>query len=245
MKTLFLFTLTVILALNLNARENPFEPTDAFEEEVGKIVEMDENAVRKSMEETPYIKEMQEKMSNVSGQGGNKNKVEENVNKPAPTPEEKSYSKKEVDTLIQKTQKQTEQKAKELVKKEVQKTTEPTQVVYVKPRADVAEDESLLTKNILPYLKVEYNDNKFIIHSEHKVSKKFSVDKENKIIIDYKALVEFNTKKDDLESQSFKKIAVGNHKKEGYYRIAIELIDKPSKFEVDYKDDTVVITKKN
>ena len=124
MKTLFLFTLTVILALNLNARENPFEPTDAFEEEVGKIVEMDENAVRKSMEETPYIKEMQEKMSNVSGQGGNKNKVEDNVNKPAPTPEEKSYSKKEVDTLIQKTQKQTEQKAKELVKKEVQKTTE-------------------------------------------------------------------------------------------------------------------------
>ena len=243
MKTLFLFTLTSILALSLSARENPFEVTNVFEEEVGKIVEMDEKAVKKSMEDTPYIKEMQEKMSNVSGQSENKNKVEEN--KVAPTPEEKSYSKKEVDSLIQKTQKQTEQKAKELVKKEVQKTTEPTQVVYVKPRTDVAEDESLLTKNILPYLKVEYNDNKFIIHSEHKVSKKFSVDKENKIIIDYKALVEFNTKKDDLESQSFKKIAVGNHKKEGYYRIAIELIDKPSKFEVDYKDDTVVITKKN
>ena len=245
MKTLFLFILTVILALNLNARENPFEVTDGFEDDAEKGVVLDEKAVKQSMEETPYIKEMQEKMSNVSGQGGNKNKVEDNANKPTPTPEEKSYSKKEVDSLIQKTQKQTEQKAKELVKKEVQKTTEPTQVVYVKPRADVAEDESLLTKNILPYLKVEYNDNKFIIHSEHKVSKKFSVDKENKIIIDYKALVEFNTKKDDLESQSFKKIAVGNHKKEGYYRIAIELIDKPSKFEVDYKDDTVVITKKN
>jgi hypothetical protein len=244
MKTLFLFALTSILALNLNARENPFETTNVFEEEVGKIVDMDEKAVKKSMEDMPYIKEMQEKMSNVSSQGENKNKVEDNAEKMIPA-EEKSYSKKEVDTLIQKTQKQTEQKAKELVKKEVQKTTEPTQVVYVKPRADVAEDESLLTKNILPYLKVEYNDNKFIIHSEHKVSKKFSVDKENKIIIDYKALVEFNTKKDDLESQSFKKIAVGNHKKEGYYRIAIELIDKPSKFEVDYKDDTVVITKKN
>lgn len=243
MKTLFLFTLTVILALNLNARENPFEPTDSFEDEVGKIVQMDENSVRKSMEETPYIKEMQEKMSNVTGQ--NKNKVEENINKVIPAVEPKTYSKKEVDTLIQKTQKQTEQKAKELVKKEVQKTTEPTQVVYVKPRSDVADDESLLTKTILPYLKVEYNDNKFIIHSEHKVSKKFSIDKENKIIIDYKGLVEFNTKKDSLESQSFKKIAVGNHKKEGYYRIAIELIDKPSKFEVDYKDDIITITKKN
>lgn len=243
MKTLFLFTLTVILALTLNARENPFEPTDAFEDEVGKIVQMDENSVRKSMEETPYIKEMQEKMSNMTGQ--NKNKVEENIDKAMPAIEQKAYSKKEVDTLIQKTQKQNEQKAKEIAKKEVQKTTEPTQVVYVKPRSDVGDDESLLTKTILPYLKVEYNDNKFIIHSEHKVSKKFSIDKENKIIIDYKGLVEFNTKKDSLESQSFKKIAVGNHKKEGYYRIAIELIDKPSKFEVDYKDDIITITKKN
>ena len=194
MKTLFLFTLTVILALNLNARENPFEPTDVFEDEVGKIVQMDENSVKKSMEETPYIKEMQEKMSNVTGQ--NKNKVEENIDKAMPVTEQKAYSKKEVDSLIQKTQKQTEQKAKEIAKKEVQKTTEPTQVVYVKPRSDVADDEALLTKTILPYLKVEYNDNKFIIHSEHKVSKKFSVDKENKIIIDYKGLVEFNTKND-------------------------------------------------
>ena len=121
MKTLFLFTLTVILALNLNARENPFEPTDVFEDEVGKIVQMDENSVKKSMEETPYIKEMQEKMSNVTGQ--NKNKVEENINKAMPVTEQKAYSKKEVDSLIQKTQKQTEQKAKEIAKKEIQKTT--------------------------------------------------------------------------------------------------------------------------
>ena len=56
---------------------------------------------------------------------------------------------------------------------------------------------------------------------------------------------EFNTKKDDIESKSFKKIAIGNHKKEGYFRVAIELIDKPSKFEVDYKDEIITITKKN
>ncbi|MDD2886753.1 MAG: AMIN domain-containing protein [Aliarcobacter sp.] len=240
MKTLFLFTLTSILALSLSARENPFEVTNVFEEEVGKIVEMDEKAVKKSMEDTPYIKEMQEKMSNV-GQNENKNKVEEN--KVTPTPEEKSYSKKEVDSLIQKTQKQTEQKAKELVKKEVQKTTEPTQVVYVKPRPDVGDDEALLTKNILPFIKLEYNDNKLIINTTHPVSKKFSVDKENKLIIDYKALLEFNTKTDTLESKNFKRVAVGNHKKEGYFRIAIELIDKPSKYDVTYVDNSITISK--
>jgi hypothetical protein len=211
-----------------------------YESELGKHA--DEAAIKKAMEESSYIKEMEEKMSSAD-----KNKVENNSEKIAVpvVPEEKSYSKKEVDNLIQKTQKQTEQKTKELVKKEVQKNGEPNQVVYVKPRPDATEEEAaLLTKNILPFLKVEFNDNKLIIRTEHKVSKKFSVDKENKLIIDYSANIEFNTKKDELESKSFKRVALGNHKSEGFFRIAIELIDKPSKFEVDYKDDIITITKK-
>jgi hypothetical protein len=244
MKTLFLFTLTIVLVLNLNARENPFEVTDSFEEEIDKATVIDEKAIKRSMEEAPYIKEIQEKMSNIPTTNDNKNKVENVVNKPLPA-EEKSYSKKEVDSLIQKTQKQTEEKAKELVKKEVQKTTEPTQVVYVKPRTDVVEDETLLTKNILPFIKLEFNDNKLIINTTHKILKKFSVPAENKLIIDYDAKIEFNTKTDTLESKNFKKIAVGNHRKEGYFRIAIELIEKPSKFDVNYKDEIITITRKN
>ena len=240
MKTLFLFILTVILALNLNARENPFEVTDGFEDDAEKGVVLDEKAVKQSMEETPYIKEMQEKMSGAS----EKNKVDNNSTT-TPVVDEKSYSKKEVDSLIQKTQKQTEQKAKELVKKEVQKVAEPAQVVYVKPRGDVNDNEALLTKNILPFVKLEYNDNKRIIHTSHKVSKKFSVNKENKLIIDYSASLEFNTKIDTLESKNFKKVAIGNHKKDGYFRIAVELLDKPSKFDVDYKDEIITITRKN
>ena len=242
MKTLFLFALTSILTLSLNARENPFEMTDAYEEEIGKIVDMNESAVKKSMEEAPYIKEMQEKMSNIPT-SENKYKVEHPIK--TPSADEKSYSKKEVDSIIQKTQKQNEEKTKELVKKEVQKTAEPTQVVYVKPRADVTEGDALLTKNMLPFIKFEFNDNKLIIHTEHKVTKKFSVPAENKLIIDFDAKIEFNTKTDTLESKSFKKVAIGNHKGEGFFRVAIELIDKPSKFDVDYKDNIVTITKLN
>ncbi len=238
MKTLFLFTLSIVLSLSLNARENPFMASDTYESELGKHV--DEAAIKKAMEESSYIKEMEEKMS-----GADKNKVESNSTEKVAVPEEKSYSKKEVDNLIQKTQKQTEQKTKELVKKEVQKNGEPNQVVYVKPRPDATEEENpLLTKNILPFLKIEFNDNKLIIHTEHKVSKKFTVEKENKLIIDYSANIEFNTKKDELESKSFKRIALGNHKSEGFFRVAVELIDKPTKFEVDYKDDIITITKK-
>lgn len=245
MKTLFLFTLTVILALNLNARENPFEVNNFFEEENGKILETNENPTTPDeLQEQHFIKEAQKSMSNTSE---NKNNVEENKKILPATSDKtvpKTYSKQEVDSLIQKTKTQTEQKTKEIVKKEIAKT-EPEQVVYVKPRGDVGTDDALVSKKLLPFLKVEFNDNKLILHTEHKVSKKFSVNQENKLIIDYKANVTFNTKKEEFESKNFKRVTLGNHASEGYFRVAIELVDKPSKFEVTYTNDLITITKKD
>lgn len=244
MKTLFLFTLTLILAINLNARENPFAMTDIFEEETGKIVDSNENLTTpEAVQEAQYIQEVQKNISNV-----NKNMVEEGNKKITPAINDKtmpkSYSKQEVDSLLQKTKSQTEQKTKEIIKKELAttKSSEPEQVIYVKPRTDVVEDDALLSKKLLPFLNVEFNDNKLIIKTTDKVSKKFSVDKENKLIIDYKAKVEFNTKKDDLESKNFKRVTLGNHKSEGYYRVAIELLNKPSAYKVAYENEVITIT---
>lgn len=246
MKTLFLFTLASLLALNLSARENPFSMIDTFEEESGKMLELNEtpNTVE-GIQEAQYIKQMQQQMGNNTN--ANKNSVEQKSITPKEKPAPKTYSKQEVDSLIQKTKSQTEQKTKEIVKKELANTkiVEPEQVVYVKPRPDVSVDDALVAKNILPFLKIEYNDNKLLIHTEHKVSKKFSVVKENKLVIDYKAKVNFNTKKDEIDSKTFKKIAVGNHKTEGFFRVAIELVNKPSNYDVTYNDNIITITKKN
>jgi len=248
MKTLFLFTLSIILAINLNARENPFEVTNEYEEEAAKMIELNETPMTKDgVQEAQYIEDMQQKMSKNSNE--NKNKVEDTVNKNMPVVNDKTtpkaYSKQEVDSLIQKTKKQNEQKTKELVKKELSKTGNSDQIVYVKPRADIIDEDALLSKQLLPFLKIEFNDNKLIIHTEHEVSKKFSVTSENKLVIDYKASINFDTKFDTLDSKNYKRIAVGNHKKENFFRIAIELIDKPSKYDVTYKDNLIVITKIN
>ena len=134
-----------------------------------------------------------------------------------------------------------------LCHKEVSKTQalEPTQVVYVKPRPDVIDEDELISKQLLSFLKIEFNDNKLIIHTDHEVSKKFSIIKENKIIIDYKAKINFLTKKDDIDSRNYKKITIGNHKNEGYFRVAIELIDKPSKYDVKYESNLITISKIN
>ena len=186
MKTLFLFTLTLILAFNLNARENPFEATNAYEEEAARIIEqneIDENSIN----EAAYIQEMQEKMSNVTDDNQNKNKVEEAIKKLTPSLKvEKTYTKKEVKKLIKKAQVQSESKVEKLVKKELAKKEmiEPKQIVYVKPRTDIIEDDiTTKTKILLDFIKVEYNDNKLILHTKDLVSKKFNIDKENKLII--------------------------------------------------------------
>ncbi|KAB7886698.1 AMIN domain-containing protein [Poseidonibacter ostreae] len=250
MKTLFLFTLTLILAFNLNARENPFEATNAYEEEAARIIEqneIDENSIN----ESAYIEEMQEKMSKVSDNSNeNKNKVQEAIKKLTPALKvEKTYTKKEVKKLIKKAQVQSESKAKKLLEKELEKTkvVEPTQVVFVKPRTDILNDTSLnmKTKELLDFIKVEYNDNKLIIHTKDMVSKKFTLEKENKIIIDYKAKKNFYTKRDTLESKNFKKIAVGNHKEERFYRVVILLSEKPSSYNVEYKDNLITIESLN
>ena len=242
MKTLFLFTLTLVLALNLNARENPFEATNAYEEEAARIIEQNEIDAN-SINESAYIKEMQEKMSQVTDEDANKNKVNEAIKKLTPALKvEKTYTKKEVKKLIKKAQVQSESKVKKLVKKEIEKTIviEPKQVVYVKPRVDIIDDE-MTTKELLDFIKVEYNDDKIIIHTDYKVARKFTLEKEMKIIIDYKAKLNFYTKREMLDSKEFKKIAVGNHKKERYFRVVLEVANKPSSYNVSYTDDLITI----
>lgn len=239
MKTLSLFTLSVVLSVSLCARENPFEMTNLFEEETGKILETNGAPMTPdAMQEAQFIQQAQQEMNSMNKTNDSTSKV---VEKPAP----KTYSKQEVDSLIQKTKSQTEQKTKEIVKKELAKTksSEPEQVVFVKPRSDVEED--MLSKKVLPFLNLEYNNNKLIINTEHKVSKKFSIDKENKLIIDYKAKQNFTTKKADLNTTNFQKVVVGNHSKENFFRVAIELADKPSKYNVEYKDNLIIISKTN
>lgn len=261
MKPLFLLTLSVVLSLNLSARENPFAATNAYEEEAARLIELSETDDSTYGEEQ-FIQDMQEQMSMTKEfpQEENKNKVEEAVNKlmPAlkeqPKKEEKKFSEKEVKKLIKKAQAQTEAKTKKLIEEKLESKpkAEPKQVVFVKPRADVemaeemmVEADEMKTTEILPFVKLEYNNDKLTIHTKYKVSKKFSLSKGNKIIIDYKAKLNFYTKREDLESMNFKKVAVGNHKKNGYFRVVLELDKNPNNYKVDYKNNLITVVKSN
>ncbi len=70
--------------------------------------------------------------------------------------------------MIKEAQKKVEPKV--IVKKIIEKQKEPQQVVYVKPRLDVVNE-----KEILPFVKVEYDNDKIDIHSKYKVTKKITL----------------------------------------------------------------------
>ncbi|PLY06356.1 MAG: hypothetical protein C0625_09465 [Arcobacter sp.] len=228
-----LFTLLLIFSTSLIARENPFEPTNAYEEEAARIVEMNEveqNYDVEFQQEQQYINTVYEKM----------NKIEKEMPKEkAKTPAKAALTEEKVKKMIKKAQKETEANTKTIVKKIIVKEPkEVQQVVYVKPRLDVTNE-----KEILPFVKIEYDNDKITIHSDYKVTKKMTLPGKKKIILDYMAKENFYTKRENLDSTNFPKIAVGNHQKEKFFRIVVELSEMPENYEVTYDDKMVSIIK--
>jgi len=227
MKTLF--TLLLVLSTSLIARENPFEATNAYEEEAARIIEMnevEEDYALEYQQEQQYIKNMYEKMNDPA--------VEEKKE-----PEKPALTEEEVKKMIKKAQKETERKAETIAKKLVdEKPKEVEQVVYVKPRVDVTNE-----KELLPFVKVEYDNDKINIFSDYKVSKKITLPGEKKIVLDFDAKENFYTVREDLKSTNFPKVTVGNHKKDKFFRIVVELANMPEDYEVTYDDKMVTIVK--
>merc|ERR1711941_225957 len=190
-------TLLVVLSVSLIARENPFEPTNAYEEEAARMIEINEVEEDYDVEfqqEQQYVNEIYEKMNNPA-----EKKVAEPVK-----PKKPALTEEKVKRLIKDSQKK--QKPKTIIKKVIieKPAKEPQQVVYVKPRLDVTSQ-----KELLPFLNVEYDNEKIDIHSKYKVSKKITLPGKKKIVLDYQAKENFYTVRENLTSTSFPKIAVG------------------------------------
>lgn len=212
-----LFTLLFVLSISLAARENPFEATNAYEEEAARLIEMNEPEVIdtavESAQEQQYVNEVYEKMNK-------------------PEPEKPALTEAQVKEMIEKA------KTKTIIKKEIIIKEPKEQVVYVKPRLDITTE-----KELLPFVKIEYDNEKLDIHTKYKVTKKMTLPGEKKMILDFNAKENFYTVRSDLNSTSFPKIAVGNHEKEKFFRIVVELAEKPENYEVTFNDKMVSIIK--
>ena len=99
--------------------------------------------------------------------------------------------------------------------------------------------------NFLSFVIIEVNDETLSITTQNQILKKFDLNYKNtrKIVFDFKSSKGFYTKKAYLSSINFKHIAIGAHPQNGYYRIAIDVEDLPSNYDVVYEGNTIHVMK--
>ncbi len=226
MKTLLI--LLLIFSTSIIARENPFSPTNAYEEEAARMIEINETEEDYDVEfqqEQQYVNNIYEKMNNPKEEKVDSTKADKT-----------KLTEEKVQKMIKEAQKKSAPKV--IIKKIIEKPVEPQQVVYVKPRIDV-----VAQRELLPFVKLEYDNEKIDIYSKYKVTKKITLPNKKKIVLDYNAKEDFYTIREDLKSTNFPKIAVGNHKKDKFFRVVVELADIPENYEVTYDNNKVTIVK--
>lgn len=247
MKPFSLLITSLIFISSLEARENPFMPTKAYENEVARLMEIDENYPKEFMENsnietedmTPILREGEVNKPLPTAVA----KTEEELKKEQAIKDAKLKKEKELENALKKAamakaEAEKLKAQKEAAEAKAKALEEQGPVVYVKKRDDIVVDNKL---ELLPFLDVAYTDDSMTLTSPHKVFKKFYLLEENKLIIDFKAEVTFFTKRVDLESKHFKKIVAGNHQNEKYFRIVLLLKESPIKYSVTYSEDSVYI----
>lgn len=243
----FSYLLTILmLTLSLNARENPFEATQAYNEEEARLLEMEADFPSKQYQKKSLdqldLEDMSPRIMPVNKPAKNAvYKTEAQINAEAYAKKAMmSMKKKEKEIFLAMKKVQIAKKlADESIELEKQKLQKQGPMLFVKLREDVT---TLNMLDILPFISIEYSDSSLDIHTKYKVFKKLYLPEENKLILDFHADLTFVTKRYNLESQNFQKIILGNHKKEKFFRVVLVTSEKPSLYDVSYDENLVNVS---
>lgn len=218
MKLLLCIPLIVIATQSLNARENPFEPTKSYQDEVARMMEIEED----------YPVEFQKKGDEAYEQfNENELTIEEESPKQASKEDKKPEPKKE-------------EPSKEVAKKELKVVVPNENLVYVPLREQTYTKKAVIA--LIPGVEVEFEGKTLEIKSKYEVFQKFDLNDENKIILDFRAQTSFYTIRKELNSQYFSKLVVGNHKEDKFFRIVLQLPASPKDYKVTYNEDLVTVS---
>jgi len=241
-----LFVLNVLLC----ARENPFEPTQTYLSERSQLVEIEvDRTPDKTIElEENYPIEFQAKKKVFTKETPKIDLKDKNVTSDIKVVEKQNDINKSIKTeTIEEVvtngkkikPKQEEIKVVEVKKIEPKKIEPKIKKIFkivskkTKPKFKQLDKG---THKILPFLTIVFDDSKMQIQSKYSVFKKFSIDEQNKIVFDYHGNTRFFTKRFELDSTHFKKIIIGNHRKDRFFRIVLILNKKPDNYKSTYTD---------
>jgi hypothetical protein len=225
------------------------------EKKIDKIIEKEIKKPKKIKEkEVQEVVVIDDKISKLDANQQNKQKqptqkiVAKNNQKAQPKQQDKVVVIKNNIKVITLGQEPKEEKViKQAPKKSVKKVSKPktTKIAKKQPFPNL----KILGKGehkILPFLSINVKNETLEIKSKYNVFRKLDIDngKVKKIVLDYYGQTNFFTKRYLLKSKNFKKITIGNHKKDYFFRVVVELNDSPTKYNASYVGTSVVTISK-
>jgi len=199
MKKLFFILVSCILVMGLNARENPFEPTDVYKEkqvEFLKQLALQEQAEQQKEEE---IKLHEEALL----------QREKELEDLATLKQDELRKIEELKAQRAVLEKQQKQKLLQMKKQKMVKKNK----YNVLPFVHIEANNDTLTL---------YVDTKFKLINQDILKKR------KKILYDFRGYTSFYTIRKTLQSDAFKAFSVGTHKSKGFFRVVIEVADNTS-----------------
>ncbi|MEA3498728.1 MAG: AMIN domain-containing protein [Campylobacterota bacterium] len=216
MKIIFISTISILLSLNIYARENPFEPTDTF-----KQIQEQYNITQQQLELEKERIEQEEKLAKEIAQ----KKIEE----------EKLKKQKELELLAKQ---ELEKKLKlEIEAKKLAEIQRLEQIRLNKvTNYNIISFINAFTKGDTLIIKI---DNKFKLKSQEIKHKR------RKFIFDFKAKINFYTNTTNIEHKSFKSIVIGSHSDKNFFRIVVNMDEPITNFEesIDVENSIITIKK--
>ena len=211
MKKLLLFGLISLLAINLSARMNPFEPTDTFFEQ-----QKEYELKQKQEEEKQLELEKQRKLELLAQQ-----EVEEKA--------EQLRLQQEQEAQLEKQRQLEAQKAAQMIK-----------VVEKKEKEIIVPKDSYKILPFV-HIKVSEEGLEVFIDKRYKLVNQDILEDQNKFLFDFRATESFYTVRKTLDSKDFKSFAVGTHMEKNFFRVVVELTDSVSKYKEYINSNTSYI----
>jgi len=224
----FFILISCLLVISLNARENPFEPTDIYKEkqiEFLKQLELEEKQ-EKQQQEQMQLRE-QALLQKEKELEDLEYKQQEELRKIEELKAQRAALEKQKQQEIEQMEKMKEQKLLEIKK------------------AKMAQKNKY---NVLPFVHIEANDDTLVLYvdTKFKLINQDILKDRKKILYDFRGHTSFYTIKKNLNSQAFKTFTVGTHKKKGFFRVVIEVNDPTSTYSesINTKEGKITLTKK-
>jgi archaellin len=219
-------TILLLISISLFARINPFAsdpnynaPTQLEPIQLTKPLNNDDGARTVKLSIQDNIKE-------------DNTTTKVLVNKPLKKQVKKNLSKEEIARLCK-----IEEDTKKMMQKKHAKKNIPNKMARIKEPFVPA------TYKVLPFVTIDVNDNDITISSRKKyaIVNYINLIKKKKIAFDFLADTDFSTKFKKLKSSKFKSYKVGNHRKDHFFRVTIDLMKDSKKYKIYIKNNIAKI----